>query len=85
MAEMAEQNNDSYEANPNQKVYDTQHVVDHLVDVVEIYFAEKKKKFKWVAKEETYTVRSGGKITDVKKRFTDRFASEKKSGSKFSH
>lgn len=77
MADNSE-NNQSYSANPNQKVYDTPHLVDHQVDVVAIYFAEKKKKFKWVAKEETYTVKSGGKITDVKKKFTDRFASEKK-------
>lgn len=78
MAEIEEQNKETYEANPNQKVYDTPHVVDHLVDVVEIYFAEKKKKFKWVSKEETYTVNKGGKITDVKKKYTDKFKTEKK-------
>lgn len=73
-----EQNSESYSANPNQKVYDTPHVVDHLVDVIAIYFAEKKKKFKWVPKDETYTVNKGGKIADIKKIFTDKFKKEKK-------
>lgn len=77
MAE-TQQNNSSYSANPNQKVYDTPHQVDHQVDVLEIYFAEKRKKFKWTPKEETYTVKSGGKIADVKKKFTTRFKDEKK-------
>ncbi|MBC8643177.1 hypothetical protein H9W95_00845 [Flavobacterium lindanitolerans] len=44
MAQSEEQNNESYSANPNQKVYDTPHVVDHLVDVIAIYFAEKKRR-----------------------------------------
>jgi len=78
MAQSEEQNNESYSANPNQKVYDTPHVVDHLVDVIAIYFAEKKKKYKWTPKEETYTVKSGGKIADVKKKYTDTFKTEKK-------
>lgn len=78
MAQSEEQNNESYSANPNQKVYDTPHVVDHLVDVITIYFAEKKKKFKWTPKEETYTVNKGGKIADVKKKYADTFKTEKK-------
>lgn len=72
------ENNQSYSANPNQKVYDTPHQIDHLVDVVDIYFAEERKKFKWVQKEETYTVKKGGKIADVKNIYTKKFADEKK-------
>ena len=78
MAEIEEQNTETYSASPNQKVYDTSHVVDHQVDVLEVYFAEKKKKFKWVSKEESYAVKSGGKIADVKKKYTDKFKAEKK-------
>ncbi len=59
----------SYTANPNQKVYDTAHVVDHEVNVLDIYFAEKVKKLKWENKSEVYTVRSGGRIVDVTKRY----------------
>ena len=72
------ENNQSYSANPNQKVYDTPHQVDHLVDVLDIYFADERKKFKWVQKEETYTVKKGGKIVDVKNIYTKKFADEKK-------
>jgi hypothetical protein len=69
---------ESYTANPNQKVYDMPHVVDHLVMVWDIYFAEKKKKYKLVSKEEVYKVRNGGKIADIRKSYEDKFKKEKK-------
>jgi N-acetyl-anhydromuramyl-L-alanine amidase AmpD len=65
MADPTENSSESFKANPNQKVYDTAHVVDHEVNVLDIYFAEKVKKYKWTPKEDTYTVKSGGKISDV--------------------
>jgi N-acetyl-anhydromuramyl-L-alanine amidase AmpD len=65
MADTTENSSESFKANPNQKVYDTAHVVDHEVNVLDIYFAVKAKKYKWTPKEETYTVKSGGKISDV--------------------
>jgi hypothetical protein len=65
MAETDQEVAPSYTANPNQKVYDTAHVVDHEVNVLDIYFAEKVKKYKWTPKEETYTVKGGGNISDV--------------------
>jgi N-acetyl-anhydromuramyl-L-alanine amidase AmpD len=69
MAETTENSSETFKANPNQKVYDTAHVVDHEVNVLDIYFAEKVKKYKWTPKEETYTVKSGGKIADVLKKY----------------
>jgi N-acetyl-anhydromuramyl-L-alanine amidase AmpD len=65
MAETDQEVAPSYNANPNQKVYDTAHVVDHEVNVLAIYFAEKAKKYKWTPKQDTYTVKNGGKISDV--------------------
>jgi N-acetyl-anhydromuramyl-L-alanine amidase AmpD len=59
------ENTAEFNVNPNQIAYDINHLVDHEVNVVEIYFAEKAKKYKWVPKQETYTVKSGGKIKDV--------------------
>jgi N-acetyl-anhydromuramyl-L-alanine amidase AmpD len=65
MAETDQEVAPLYNANPNQKVYDTAHVVDHEVNVLAIYFAEKVKKYKWIPKQDTYTVKNGGKISDV--------------------
>ncbi len=69
MAETDQEVAPSYTANPNQKVYDTAHVVDHEVNVLDIYFAEKVKKYKWEKKEESYTVKGGGAIADVVNKF----------------
>lgn len=69
MAETHQEVAPSYTANLNQKVYDTAHVVDHEVNVLDIYFAEKVKKYKLVDKEETYTVKGTGKIADVLKKY----------------
>lgn len=52
------QEKDDYSVNPNQKVYDMPHQVDHEVNVLKIYFAEQKPKMKWENKEESYTVQS---------------------------
>ena len=48
---MAEKEN-SFDANPNQKVYDMPHQVDHLVEVFDIYFAEQVKIYKNEPKSE---------------------------------
>ncbi len=64
-----EQQKDDYSANPNQKVYDMPHQVDHEVNVVKIYFAKQVPKMIWETKEETYTVKSGGNVSDVKKKY----------------
>ncbi|WP_309609325.1 hypothetical protein [Flavobacterium sp.] len=42
----------SFDANPNQKVYDMPHQVDHLVEVFDIYFAEQVKVYKNEPKSE---------------------------------
>ncbi|HCA09383.1 hypothetical protein [Chryseobacterium sp.] len=64
-----EQQKDSYAANPNQKTYDIPHQVDHEVNVVKIYFAKQVPKMTWEKKEETYPVKSGGLVSDVKKKY----------------
>ncbi len=64
MADLKE-NKEEFSVNANQKVYDIANVVDHEVNVIAIYFAEKVKKYKWIQKEDTYTVKSGGKLSDV--------------------
>ncbi|MCI3939176.1 hypothetical protein MQX03_18540 [Chryseobacterium aahli] len=56
--ESSSQEKDEYSVNPNQKVYDMPHQLDHEVNVVKIYFAEQKPKMKWENKEEPYTVQS---------------------------
>jgi hypothetical protein len=66
---MSTTENETYSANPNQKVYDTAHQVDHLVEVVDIYFAEKIPKFKLETKEEEYTIGNKGTIEDVAKKY----------------
>ncbi|MFZ4929436.1 hypothetical protein [Chryseobacterium sp. Mn2064] len=63
------QEKDNYSANPNQKVYDMPHQTDHEVNVVKIYFAKQVPKMTWETKEETYTVKSGGLVSDVKKKY----------------
>ncbi len=60
----------SYTANPNQKVYDTAHVVDHEVNVLAIYFAEKVEKLKWENKSELYPSLGRGLMSDVVNKFT---------------
>lgn len=60
---------DAYGVSPNQKVYDTTHQIDHLVEVVEIYFAEQVPKYKWEPKEEEYSINNRGTISDVAKRY----------------
>ncbi|UKB82355.1 hypothetical protein LF887_15225 [Chryseobacterium sp. MEBOG06] len=67
MSEIQEQ--DNYSANPNQKTYDIPHQVDHEVNVVKIYFAKPIPKMIWETKEDTYTVKSGGLVSDVKKKY----------------
>lgn len=64
-----EQQKDDYSANPNQKTFDIQHQVDHEVNVVRIYFAKQVPKMTWETKEETYPVKSGGLVSDVKKKY----------------
>lgn len=64
-----EQQKDDYAVNPNQKVYDTPHQVDHEVNVVKIYFAKQVPKMTWETKEETYPVKKGGLVSDVKKKY----------------
>ncbi|WP_062696378.1 hypothetical protein [Chryseobacterium indologenes] len=64
-----EQQKDDYSANPNQKVYDVPHQVDHEVNVVKIYFAKQVPKMIWETKEETYPVKKGGLVSDVKKKY----------------
>ncbi|UKB81216.1 hypothetical protein [Chryseobacterium sp. MEBOG07] len=63
------QEKDDYAANPNQKTYDMPHQVDHEVNVVKIYFAKQVPKMIWEKKEEPYTVKSGGLVSDVKKKY----------------
>lgn len=60
---------ETYKAVPNQKVYDTPHATDHVVEVTQIYFAEQVKKYKLEEGKELYVVKSGGKIKDVLKRY----------------
>ena len=69
MAETDQEVAPSYTANPNQIVYDTPHVVDHEINVLDIYFAKKVQKTKWENKSEVYTVRNGGVISDVVNRY----------------
>jgi hypothetical protein len=59
------ENKVEFNVNPNQKVYDVNNVLDHLIDVIDIYFAEQKKKYKWVAKEEVYVVKNSGTVANV--------------------
>lgn len=63
------QEKDSYTADPRQKTYDWPHQVDHEVNVVKIYFAKQVPKMIWEKKEETYPVKSGGLVSDVKKKY----------------
>ena len=49
-------NNQSYSANPNQKVYDMPHFVDHEISVIDIFFAEQIKKYKSESKSEEKTI-----------------------------
>ncbi|RXM50574.1 MULTISPECIES: hypothetical protein [unclassified Chryseobacterium] len=63
------QQKDDYSANPNQKTFDMTHQVDHEVNVVKIYFAKQVPKMIWEKKSEPYTVKSGGLVSDVKKKF----------------
>jgi hypothetical protein len=63
----------SFEANPNQKVYDMPHQVDHLVEVTNIYFAEQVKKYKLDQKTEEKTV-SKNKTVKV---FLDNYKKDK--------
>ena len=60
---------DTYNANPNQFVYDKDHQPDFQVNVVDIYFAEKVPKYKWEARQEVYEVKSGGTVEDVIKKY----------------
>ncbi|VXC01523.1 conserved hypothetical protein [Flavobacterium sp. 9AF] len=69
MAGTNEQTNDTYTVNPNQIVYDQVHEMDFQVEVMTVYFAEKKPKMIWEAKTETYTVKNGGTPVDVKKKY----------------
>ncbi|UWX59793.1 hypothetical protein N0B40_15400 [Chryseobacterium oranimense] len=64
------QQKDDYAANPNQKTFDMPiPPVDHEVNVVKIYFAKQVPKMTWEKKEETYAVKSGGMVSDVKKKY----------------
>lgn len=69
MAETKDQNSETYTASPNQIVYDQEHQMDFEVNVTSIYFAERKPKLIWEAKTEAYTVKNGGKPTDVKAKY----------------
>lgn len=69
MAETKDQNIETYTASPNQIVYDQEHQMDFEVNVTSIYFAERKPKLIWEAKTEAYTVKNGGKPTDVKAKY----------------
>ncbi|MBZ4190997.1 N-acetylmuramoyl-L-alanine amidase [Niabella beijingensis] len=60
---------DAYAANPNQKTYDQVHQTDHLIDVVDVFFGDRNPRMKTEKKQETYPVKSGGKIPDVLKNF----------------
>ncbi|MCX8533188.1 peptidoglycan recognition protein family protein [Chryseobacterium luquanense] len=62
------QEKDDYSVNPNQKVYDMPHQLDHEVNGVKIYFAEQKPKMKWESKEESYSVQSvnGATVKSIK-------------------
>ncbi len=62
----------------NQKGYDVPNKVDHQIDVLDIYFAEQQKKYKWIAKEETYIVKNGGTIADIKTKYNTQFKTNKK-------
>ncbi len=66
-----------FRAEPNQKSFDATHITDHVLEVVDVYFAEKKIKYKWAPKTETYKVKSGGKVSDVLKSYQDKFAAAK--------
>jgi hypothetical protein len=57
-------------ANPNQIVYDQVHTVDHLIDVIDIFFAEKEKKYKTEKKTDNYTVKKGETIATITKAYT---------------
>ncbi len=64
MAETAEKEK-TITADPNQIAYDQVHTIDHLVEVLDVYFAEKVKKYKWMPKEETYVVKKAGTAAAV--------------------
>jgi predicted chitinase len=55
-------NNQSYSANPNQKVYDMPHFVDHEISVIDIFFAEQIKKYKSESKSEEKTILKNKKL-----------------------
>lgn len=59
--------NDAFKADPNQFVFDKEHAVDFQVDVVDVYFAEKKEV--WEAKQDQYQVNSGGTGADVVEKY----------------
>jgi hypothetical protein len=69
MADTEQEVAPSYTASPNQIVYDTPHVVDHEVNVLDIYFSEKIEKLKWENKSEVYTVRNRGRMVNVRNRY----------------
>ena len=48
------------------------------VKVKELFFAERVTKYKWIDKNEDYIVKSGGKVSDVETRYTNKFAKEVK-------
>lgn len=80
---MADNDNNIYNANPNQFVYDTPHETDLLVEVMDIYFAEKIKKYKWQRAGQNYTAKKNDiKIAAVLKKFEreDRKNIQAKSG-----
>lgn len=58
------QGQDEYAANTNQKVQDLPHQLDHEMNAVKIYFSKQVPKMTWETKEETYTVISGGLVSD---------------------
>ena len=66
---MADPQEDTYSVSPNQKVYDMAHQLDHEVNVIKIFFARKIPKMVWEKKEESYTVKSGGTVADVIKKY----------------
>jgi predicted chitinase len=62
-------NNQSYNANPNQKVYDTPHFVDHEISVIDIFFAQQEKVYDYLPKTEDVKAPKNTTVKEILKSF----------------